>query len=270
MIICAEMSCNHAQSYQRAERIVHEAHAAGADAVKLQYWMQDTMVANDGKMAPPPWSHMTLFRLYREAHTPLWWLAPLRGLIQRLGMKAVVTPFDLGALHALERIGGWDFYKIASPEAHDEKLVEAVGATGKMVVISGGSMSADSLLEVCRSAVAAGSAQAIPCWCVSKYPAHPRDACLPLAVQTIGKYSWGLSDHTRGIGVAVAAAVLGASYIEKHLILDDGMPTLDQSFSLVPKELAALVGAVRDARDAMEPGNERPIAGMVRKGGWRE
>lgn len=261
-MICAEMSCNHAGDFKRAQDIVRAARWAGADAVKLQCWSPDTMVPDDGARAPAPWQHLTLFELYRQAFTPWEWLEPLRDQILQAGMRSVVSVFDEGALNfCWHRLGGWDLFKVASPEATDTALLEAVGAANVDVVISGGSLTGAGLQKAVRTCLDAGAKSAIPCWCVSKYPAHPSEFGLTEAAVRL--LEWGLSDHSRGIGVSVAAAALGATYIERHLTLERDFPTLDASFSLRPTDLRRMVKACHEARAAVF-GSARPVVGMKR------
>ena len=254
MRIVGEVSCNHLGSLVKAKRIIEEAARAGATAVKLQYWTPGRMVPQDGERAPSPWQDMSLWALYERAHTPAAWFWELAPLIHEYGMEAWVSPFDGPALAFLEHIGGWDGYKIASPEANDLRLIQAVGKTGKPVVISSGCVGPRATLDACQVALNAGAKWAMPCWCVSKYPARPEEACLRTAVQMFRPLAagWGLSDHTTGIGTTLAAVTLGASYIERHLMLpgdEDKSP--DGSFSLVPAEFALMVGACKQAQRAL-------------------
>jgi len=248
-MIVAELSANHAGSLETAKLLVEAAATYGADAIKLQTWTPGTMVVNDGLMVESgPWAGMSMVELYEEAHTPWEWHAPLFDLATRLGMVGFTSVFDLGALEFLEHIG-CPMYKIASFELVDTALIQAVAKTGKPLIISTGM---GNLAEVCDAHFAAGRAGAKDVTmleCASAYPAQAYDYNLKnmhFFRDRLG-LKFGVSDHTTGLGVATAAAGMGAHMIEKHIGFGGG---LDRGFSCTPKELGELIKAVRDAVDS--------------------
>jgi pseudaminic acid synthase len=245
--LIAEMSGNHNQSLDRALAIVEQAAASGADAIKLQTYTAETMtldvrapgfVIEDEKSL---WSGRQLFDLYREAHTPWEWHEPIIRLAARLGIHCFSTPFDDTSVDFLENLGV-PAYKIASFEAIDLPLIRRVARTGKPVVISTGMASAAEIDEAVRVVRREGNEQIILLKCTSTYPATPRNTNLrtiPSMRDTFG-CEVGLSDHTMGCGVAVAAVAFGAVVIEKHFTLRRADGGVDSTFSLEPAEFKML------------------------------
>ncbi len=250
--IIAELSANHHGQYERAEQIVRAASEAGADAVKLQTYTAETMTIDCD--APPfcvgpgtIWEGRSLYELYGEAHTPWDWHEPLMTLAKELGITMFSTPFDETAVELLE---GLDVpaYKIASFELVHLPLIQRVAATGRPMILSTGMGTREEIDEAVATARDAGCNQLALLRCNSAYPAPPDAMDLRTIPAMAERYDVpvGLSDHTLGITVATTAAALGACIIEKHLTLSRDEPGPDSVFSLEPKEMKAMVRAVRD------------------------
>ena len=248
--IVAEMSANHLGKLGRAIAIVDAAAAAGADAVKLQTWdrmvIDENFVIEDG-----PWAGLRLEELYKEAKTPWAWHQALFARCRTHGMIGFSTPFDRASLEFLELLH-CPMYKVASFEITDLPLIRAIAQTGKPIIISTGMATRDEIADAAAEVYAEHDRLTL-LKCTSAYPADASEANLNTMI-AIGARSGcdiGLSDHTPGIGVAVAAATLGATVIEKHLTLarTDGGP--DAAFSLEPAEFASLVTECRRAAQAM-------------------
>jgi pseudaminic acid synthase len=260
--VVAELSGNHNGSLERARAIVSAAATAGADAVKLQTYTADTLtIDHDGpefQIAGGLWGGRTLHDLYEEAHTPWEWHEELFAFGRDLGITIFSAPFDTTAIDLLETCG-CPLYKVASPEIVDLELIAAVAATGKPVILSTGMATLAEIDAAVQAARNAGASELAVLHCVSGYPTPPREIRLGTIshlAQTFGVVG-GLSDHTMGIGVPVAATALGASIIEKHLTLRRAEGGVDSAFSLEPDELRALVDAVSAAHDALgEPSYE--------------
>ncbi|WBS02785.1 pseudaminic acid synthase [Pseudoduganella sp. SL102] len=246
--IIAEMSGNHNQSLDRALEIVDAAAGAGAHALKIQTYTADTMtldVNGPGFVIDDPkslWYGRTLHDLYHEAHTPWEWHAPIFERARKHGMIPFSTPFDDSAVDFLESLDV-AFYKIASFENTDLPLIRRVAATGKPMIISTGMASVAELDETVRTARAAGCQDLVLLKCTSNYPATPENtnvSTIPHMRALFGT-EVGLSDHTMGVGVAVAAVTLGATVVEKHFTLSRAEGGVDSAFSLEPHELRSLV-----------------------------
>ena len=234
--IVAEMSGNHNRSLVRAIEIVEAAAKAGVHGLKLQTYTPDTMTIDLDERefrisdSESPWAGTSLYRLYGEAYTPWEWHRPIFDRARELGIVAFSTPFDSTAVDFLESMDA-PCYKIASFENTDLPLIRRVAATGKPVMISTGMATVGELGE------------SVLLKCTSTYPASPEHTnllTLPHLRQRFG-CEVGLSDHTMGVGVAVASIALGASVIEKHFTLRRADGGVDSTFSLEPEELAQLV-----------------------------
>ncbi len=248
--IIAELSANHNGSLNRAKETMAAAKESGAHAVKLQTYTPDTMtIDHDGpgfKIEKGLWSGKTLYNLYQEAYTPWEWHEELYAYGQQLGIIVFSTPFDETALKFLERLGN-PVYKIASFELIDLPLIKKCATLKKPMIMSTGMANLKEIAEAVNVARESGASEIALLHCTSGYPTPPNEAdinTLPHLSKAFGAVA-GLSDHTKGIGVAVASVALGASIIEKHFILNrsDGGP--DSAFSLEPDEFKLLCENVR-------------------------
>lgn len=244
--IIAEMSGNHNQSFDRALEIVRAAAKAGVHALKLQTYTKDTMTIDHAKnefvVDLDLWKGTSLYELYDRAHTPWEWHEELFKYSRKLGMIPFSTPFDITAVEFLEKLNV-DLYKIASFENTDIPLIQAVASTGKPMIISTGMMDLNEMDETVRAARSAGCKELILLKCTSAYPASPKNSNL-LNIPHMKKMfncEVGLSDHTLGIGSAVASVALGATVIEKHITLSREDGGVDSTFSMEPDDMKALV-----------------------------
>ena len=256
--IIAEMSGNHNQSLERALAIVEAAAKAGAHAVKLQTYTADTMtldIAEGEFFINDPdslWKGKSLYELYKEAYTPWEWHKPIFDRCKELGIIGFSTPFDDTAADFLEELDV-PCYKIASFENADIPLIRKVAATGKPMIISTGMATIAELDETVRTAREAGCRDLILLKCTSSYPATPENTNI-LTIPHMAKLfdcQVGLSDHTMGIGVAVASIALGAMVIEKHFTLFRADGGVDSAFSIEPEEMRALVAETERAWQAL-------------------
>ncbi len=251
--LIAELSGNHGGALDRALALIDAAKAAGADAVKLQTYTADTItIAHDGpgfRLEGGLWRGRTLHDLYREAHTPWEWHGPLFAHARALGLTIFSSPFDASAVELLEGLDAPAF-KIASFELNDLPLIRRAARSGRPLILSTGLA---TLGEVAEAVEAAGDAPLILLHCVSGYPTPPEDCNLRTIPHLAAAFGVGvgLSDHTLGTAVPVAAAALGAVVIEKHFTLSRAEGGVDAAFSLEPAEFAAMAAAVRTAWAAL-------------------
>lgn len=255
--IIAEISANHRQSLARALQIIRAAKQAGADAVKLQTYTADTLTLDCRRPEflvgkDMLWEGKNLHDLYAEAHTPWEWQPELKKEAESLKLDCFSTPFDDSSVDFLERMNV-PAYKIASFELVDTELLRKVAATGKPVIMSTGMATFEEITEAVQVLRANGCTQLALLKCTSAYPSLPEDMNLrtiPHMAEAFG-VPVGISDHTLGVAVPIAAVALGACIIEKHLTLrrSDGGP--DSAFSLEPDEFRAMVMAVRVAEKAL-------------------
>ena len=245
--LIAEMSGNHNQSLERALAIVDAAADAGADAIKLQTYTADTMTLDvhssefviEDKQSL--WAGRQLYELYQEAHTPWEWHKPIMERAASRGLHCFSTPFDATAVDFLESLEV-PAYKIASFECTDLPLIRKVAKTGKPMIISTGMANAAEIDEAVRAAREAGCEHLVLLKCTSTYPATPENTnirTIPNLRETFG-CEVGLSDHTMGIGAAVASVAMGAAMIEKHFTLRRSDGGVDSAFSLEPEEFRML------------------------------
>jgi len=239
--VIAEMSGNHNQSLERALEIVDAAAACGAHALKIQTYTPDTMTIdlNEGefRIEDPTslWTGRSLYDLYGEAHTPWDWHQAIFDRARQKNMIPFSTPFDHTAVEFLESLES-DLYKIASFENTDLPLIKRVAETGKPVIISTGMMTLAEMEETVATVKEAGCKSLIILKCTSTYPATPEGTNLKTipTMRDIFDCEVGLSDHTMGIGAAIASIPLGATVIEKHFTLDRSDGGVDSTFSLEP------------------------------------
>ena len=256
--VIAEMSGNHNGSLDHALAIVDMVAEAGAHAVKLQTYTADTMtldidrgefVINDRDSL---WRGRSLYSLYEEAHTPWDWHEPIMRRAAEQGLLCFSSPFDDRAVDFLDELGV-PCFKIASFECIDLPLIRKAALTGKPLIISTGLASLEEIDDAVAAARGAGCEELALLKCTSSYPASPTDSHLrtiPALRERFG-CEVGLSDHTLGIGAAIASVALGATVIEKHVTLDRADGGVDAAFSLEPAELAALVEESERARQAV-------------------
>lgn len=246
--IIAEMSGNHNQSLERALKIVEAAAAAGAHALKLQTYTADTMTLDieegDFFISDPAslWKGSSLYQLYQQAHTPWEWHEPIFERCRQLGLICFSTPFDDSSVDFLESLNV-PCYKIASFENTDLPLIRKVATTGKPMIISTGMATIAELDETVRTAREAGCNDIILLKCTSSYPSTPENSNIRTIphLHELFDVQVGLSDHSMGCGVAVAAVALGATVIEKHFTLSRADGGVDSTFSLEPEEMRQLV-----------------------------
>jgi len=257
VFVVAEISANHNQRYEDAADLVRAAKSAGADAVKLQTYTPDTMTL-DNKGEPflvsggTLWDGSTLYDLYSQAQTPWEWHAKLKELANNLGLELFSTAFDGSAVDFLEEMET-PVHKVASFELVDLPLIEKVARTGKPLILSTGMATLSEIEEAVTTARQAGAEEIALLKCTSAYPAPAEDMNLrtiPHMAEAFG-VPVGLSDHTLGIAVPVAAVSMGACLVEKHFTLSRAAGGPDAAFSLEPDELRAMVEAIRTAERAL-------------------
>lgn len=264
-LIIAELSANHLRDYDRAVAIIDAAADAGCDAIKLQTYTPAGMTlqldAGDFHIDQGPWQGRSLWDLYDEAHTPWEWHKPLFAHARARGLIAFSTPFDEAAIDLLVALDA-PAYKIASFELVDLELIERCAATGRPLIMSTGMASEREVAEAVATADAAGAVGIALLHCISGYPTPPEqtnlrrlDALRELAAQHVScPLVMGISDHSPGAVVPIAAVARGACVVEKHLTLrrSDGGP--DAAFSLEPAEMAEVVRGCRAAWAALGDG----------------
>ena len=255
--VIAEMSANHGQSFERAVEIIHAAKDSGADAIKLQTYTPDTItIASDREEfrigGGTLWDGRTLHDLYGEAYTPWEWQPRLKQAANDIGLELFSSPFDTTAIDFLEGMNV-PAYKLASCELVDIPLIQKMARTGKPLILSTGMATIEEIEEALSAARRAGAKQIALLKCTSAYPAAPEEMNLRTIAELARRFDVpvGLSDHTMGFIVPVAAVALGACILEKHLTLSRSAPGPDSAFSLEPAEFKAMVNAVRTAEKAL-------------------
>lgn len=274
--IIAEMSGNHNRSLQRALEIVEAAARCGVHAVKLQTYTPDTMTIKSEKNsfliddADSPWQGMSLYRLYEQAHTPWEWHGPIFERCRRLGLIVFSSVFDDTSIDFLENLHV-PAYKIASFENTYLPLIRKAAATGKPVLLSTGMATREELGEAVHAAREVGSGDMILLKCTSTYPADPEESNLATIPDLRAAFGTevGLSDHTLGVGVAIAAISLGASVIEKHFTLSRRDGGIDSAFSMEPHEMRLLVEETLKAWKAMGNVSYGPMENEKKSVGFR-
>ena len=266
-LVIAEMSGNHNQSLERALEIVDAAAQSGAHALKIQTYTAETMTIDirereffisDEKSL---WKGESLFDLYKKAYTPWEWHEAIFDRAKKHTMLAFSTPFDRTAVDFLEDLNV-PCYKIASFENTDLPLIRYVAATGKPMIISTGMATFAELDETVEAARSAGCNDLVLLKCTSTYPSTPDDSNILTIPEMRSRYGCevGISDHTMGIGVSVAAVALGATVVEKHFTLQRSDGGVDSAFSMEPQEMAQLVIETERAWQALGKVQHGPTA----------
>lgn len=254
--VIAEVSANHHQDFEQAVKIIHAAKEAGADAVKLQTYTPDTMTIassrREFRINGTIWDGRNLYELYGEAYTPWEWQPKLKQVAGDLGLDLFSTPFDATAVDFLEQMGV-PAHKVASFELVDLPLIQKMACTGKPLIMSTGMAAIEEIDEAVATARRAGASEIALLKCTSAYPARAEEMNLRTIPELARRFEVpvGLSDHTMGVAVPVAAVAVGACIIEKHITLSRSDPGPDSAFSLEPQEFKAMVDAVRVAEKAL-------------------
>jgi N-acetylneuraminate synthase len=256
--IIAEMSGNHNRSLDRALQIVDAAASTGAHALKLQTYTAETMTLDikEGRFFIADknslWKETSLYALYQQAYTPWEWHEAIIERCRKHNMICFSTPFDETSIDFLERLDV-PAYKIASFENNHLPLIQKAASTGKPLIISTGMATIAELDEAVRAAREAGCRDLILLKCTSSYPSTPADSNLLTIphMRELFDVQVGVSDHTLGIGVSIAAVGLGACVIEKHFTLSRSDGGVDSAFSMEPEEMRLLVEESRKAWQAL-------------------
>jgi len=256
-LIIAELSANHNHDFDIALKTIKAAKESGADAIKVQTYTPDTITIDcDNEYFQirqgTIWDGTTLYKLYEQAYTPWEWQPKLKKYAEDLGLIFFSSPFDKTAVDFLEDLEV-PAYKIASFEITDLPLIEYVAKKNKPVIISTGIATLADIEEAVNTCRRAGNNKIALLKCTSSYPAPIEEANLltiPNLKETFNVIP-GLSDHTMGNTVSIAAIALGAKIIEKHFILDRKIGGPDSTFSMQPNEWKQMVDAIRDVEAAM-------------------
>ncbi len=256
-LIIAELSANHNHDLKIAKETIKAAKKAGADAIKLQTYTPDTITIDcDSEYfqlkSGTIWDGQSLYELYKKAYTPWEWHEELFETAKKEGLICFSTPFDFSAIDFLEKFDP-PYYKIASFEITDIPLIEYAASKGKPMIISTGIATLQEIEDAIAACKNSGNNDITLLKCTSAYPAPIEEANL-LTIPDMRKRfgtKVGLSDHTLGSSVAVAAAALGAEVIEKHFILDRDLGGPDASFSMEPEEFAYMVKQIREVEKAL-------------------
>lgn len=255
--IIAELSANHGHKLENALASVRAAKAAGADAIKIQTYTADTITldcdsADFQVKSGTLWDGTTLYQLYKQAYTPWEWHQAIFDEAKKIGIDCFSTPFDKTAVDFLEQLGN-PIYKIASFEITDIPLIEYAASKHKPMIISTGIATPEDIqlaLEACHRV---GNFDVTLLHCVSAYPAPLENVNLRTMMDIADRYGVkvGLSDHTMGSDVVIAAVALGATMIEKHFILDRTIGGPDAAFSMQQDEFAAMVQSIRNVEKSL-------------------
>lgn len=255
--VVAEVSANHNNNFDDAVRIFRAAKDSGADAIKTQTYTPDTITIKSDKdyfriNGGTQWDGKTLYNLYSEAYMPWDWQPKLKEIAEDLGLVFFSTPFDATAVEFLHELNV-PCWKVASFEIVDLPLIEKMAVYGKPIIMSTGMATQNEIKEAVRTARQAGASELALLKCTSAYPAPPEEMNLRTIPHLAESFRLpvGLSDHTLGIAVPVAAVALGACIVEKHLMLSRSIAGPDKAFSLEPSEFKAMVKAIRTAEKAL-------------------
>lgn len=256
VFIIAEISANHGGSFNRAVDLIEQAKFAGADAVKFQAYIAESMAVNVKnryfKIANPNWRGQTLYQLYKKIHTPRNWFKELKKIADSLGIVFFATAFDKENVDFLETLDV-PLHKVSSFEIGDLSLIEYMAKTQKPIMLSTGMATKVEIQEAVNTAKEAGAKDIILLKCVSSYPAIAEDMNLKTIpnMAKIFNCPIGLSDHTLGIEASIAAVSLGACVLEKHFTLSKNKKTPDSFFSIDPKGFRDLVKTTRIVKEAL-------------------
>lgn len=269
--VIAEMSGNHNMDLERAKKIIDAAVYAGADAIKLQTYTADTItidcnspyfMTEEGNL----WEGRTLYDLYQEAYTPWEWHPELKEYAEKQGIDLFSSPFDLTAVDFLEKVG-IPAYKVASYEINDIPLIRKIAQTGKPIIISTGIANMADIELAVQTCKSAGNDKVVLLKCMSAYPAPFEDMNLKVIPNMKETFDCicGISDHTMGDEIAVAAVALGAKVVEKHMTLRRSDGGVDADFSMEPEEFKKMVERIRNVEKALGKVtyqlNEKQMAG---------
>lgn len=257
VFIIAELSANHNQDIEIAKKTIKAAFESGADAIKIQTYTADTLTIdcdneyfklNNGTI----WDGKTLYELYKEAYTPWEWHKELKDYAERLGLIFFSTPFDFSAVDFLEKLDV-PIYKIASFEITDIPLIEYTASKGKPIIISTGIATIEDIEEAVNACRRMNNFNITLLQCTSSYPAPISEANLIKIPDLKSRFAVksGLSDHTLGSIVSIAAVALGATVVEKHFTLDRAQGGPDSSFSMEPDDFKTMVKSIRDVESAL-------------------
>lgn len=279
--IVAEVSGNHHQNFDEAVKIIEAAAKAGVDAVKLQTYTPDTLTIRSNKKwflvdsndTPDSWNKRTLYELYNMAYTPWDWQPKLKKIAEDSGIILFSTPFDETAVEFLEKMSV-PCYKIASYEANHIPLLAKVAATGKPIILSAGFASIADIKLALKTLHENGANQIAVLHCVTSYVSKPslNDINLKTMIDMAKRFNVvsGFSDNNGGIEIPIIAAALGASIIEKHVILKRSMGGPDAPFSIEPDELKDMVNKIRDnegkGSDILDTKYAKMVTGKVKYG----
>ncbi len=257
VFVIAELSANHNHDFDIAVKSIRVAKECGADAIKLQTYTPDTITIDcDNEYFQIKqgtiWDGTTLYKLYQQAYTPWEWQPKLKKIADDIGLICFSSPFDKSAVDFLEKMNV-PAYKIASFEIVDLPLIEYVASKNKPVIISTGIATEDEIKEAVDTCRNCGNNNIALLKCTSEYPAPIENANLKTIPYLKEKYQTGvgLSDHTLGTEVSIAAAAIGAQIIEKHFILDRNLGGPDSSFSLEPEEFRKMTSGIRNVEKAL-------------------
>lgn len=256
VFIIAELSANHNQKLEIAIETIKAAKRAGADCIKLQTYTADTLTINSNKddfiIKGTIWEGKNYYSLYQEAFTPWEWHKKLFEVAKKEGLICFSSPFDKSAVDFLENLSV-PAYKIASFEITDIPLIEYIASKGKPVIISTGIATIEDIVLALDACKRMGNNQIALLKCTSSYPAPIEEANISMIKDMNTKFGLitGLSDHTLGATVPIAATALGAKIIEKHFILNRSVGGPDSSFSMDESEFSAMVKAIRETEKAI-------------------
>ena len=254
--IIAEMSANHNHHFDVAINTIKAAKEAGADAIKIQTYTADTITLDchtpDFINGKGLWEGEALYDLYKKAYTPWEWHEEIFRVAREEGLVCFSTPFDKTAVDLLESLDN-PIYKIASFEITDIPLIQYIASKHKPVILSTGIAMKEDITLALETLRNGGSDDITLLKCTSAYPAPIEAANLRTIEDMKNRFGVkvGLSDHTMGSDVSVAAVALGAEVIEKHFIIDRSIGGPDSAFSMEKDEFAAMVKSIRNVEKAL-------------------